>query len=525
MKSLTPMLHMRGIHKSFPGVHVLCGVDLDVERGEVHALLGENGAGKSTLMHILAGVHQPDQGAIAFDGHESRVIENERHAQQLGISIVYQERSLFSQLTVAENICASNLPVHRFGVIDRTVLRQRSRKVLDQLEQDIDPDTLLNVLSPAQQQMVEIAKALVLEAKLLILDEPTSALTEPESAALFRVMRRLQENGVSMIYISHRMEEIFEIAQRVTVLRDGECRGTFATAEVNSATLVRHMVGRELMEQDFPDAPPQNSRTILEVSNLSDREGVVGSASVSLRNISFSLRNGEILAFAGLAGAGRTELALSIFGARSFAAGSIQLNGKSIFPRTPRSAIAEGIGYVPEDRKESGLFLEMSIADNIAAANLKHFGSWKLNDRKRDKVAAEFIEKLRIRTRDSATPVGKLSGGNQQKAVLARWLLRGPAVLMIDEPTRGIDVAAKAEVHALIHRLAREGTGVIVISSDLPEVLTLADRILVMQSGRIAGELSRQDATEEKIMQLAAVAPVPGDTFALPVSTRGKTQP
>ncbi|MCI0627287.1 MAG: sugar ABC transporter ATP-binding protein [Acidobacteria bacterium] len=503
------LLRMENIHKSFPGVHALRGVSLTVQPGEVHALLGENGAGKSTLMHILAGVYQPDKGTIDFDGGRSLTIADEHQAQQLGIGIVYQERSLFSHLTVAENIFASGLPVNRWGVIDRTALLNRSRQVLQRLGQNIDPKAPLSRLSPAQQQMVEIAKALVIDAKLLIFDEPTAALTEPETASLFRVIRQMKDEGVGIVYISHRLEEIFEIAGRVTVLRDGQYQGTFGISETNPRDLVSRMVGRVLLEHDFSPAPvPEGSRIVLEVRHLSDHgKAEPGAENGSLlKDISFTLKSGEILALAGLAGAGRTELALSLFGARPYEEGEVRIEGRTVQIRCPEEAISAGLGYVPEDRKEAGLFLNMSVADNIAAARLGHFGRWKMDDQKRDRVAAGFIQKLRIVTPSVATVAGSLSGGNQQKVVLARWLLLNPAVLIVDEPTRGIDVAAKAEVHALVHQLARQGTAVILISSDLPEVLALADRTLVMRRGRICGELSRHDASEEKIMHFAAMA-------------------
>jgi ribose transport system ATP-binding protein len=499
------LLTMEGIHKSFPGVHALRGVSFSVLRGEVHALLGENGAGKTTLMHVLAGVYPPDKGRIDFDGHHAVAIAGEHQAQQLGIGIVYQERSLFSHLTVAENIHAGRLPSNRCGVIDRTTLLERSRRALAQLGEEIDPKTLVSRLSPAQQQMVEIAKALVIDAKLLIFDEPTAALTEPETVSLFRVIRQLKESGTGIVYISHRLEEIFQIADRVTVLRDGLGRGTFEIGETNPKELVARMVGRALLEHDFSQSPARSdSRVVLEVRGLSSSG--IDAAGTPLKDIGFSLRSGEILALAGLAGAGRTELALSLFGARPFQTGEVLIDGRRVQCRTPQEAITAGLGYAPEDRKEAGLFLEMSVANNIVAARLSHFGAWRMDDRQRDRVVGDFAQKLRIAAPSVSAAVGTLSGGNQQKVMLARWLLLNPAVLIVDEPTRGIDVAAKAEVHTLIHQLARHGTGVMVISSDLPEVLVLADRILVMRQGRICGELSRQEASEEKIMHYAAMA-------------------
>ncbi|MEW5977477.1 MAG: sugar ABC transporter ATP-binding protein [Acidobacteriota bacterium] len=509
-RSSAPLLRMENIHKAFPGVQALRGVHMTVQRGEVHALLGENGAGKSTLMHILAGVYHPDQGTIEFDGCRSVRIAGEHEAQQLGIAIVYQERSLFSHLTVAENICASGLPVSRWGVIDRKLLLERCRRVLHRLGEQIDPTLRLARLSPAQQQMVEVGKALVLDAKLIIFDEPTAALTEPEKASLFRIICQLKEKGVGIVYISHRLEEIFEIADRVTVLRDGQWQGTYPIGETNPRELVSRMVGRGLLQNDFTQSPPpQESEVALEVRHLSDciADSRMTPGRGFLRDISFCVRSGEIVALAGLAGAGRTELALSLFGARPYEAGEVLIRGRAARIRSPQEAIAVGLGYVPEDRKEMGLFLEMSVAHNIAAASLSHFGEWKMDDRKRDVEVAGFIRKLRIAAPRVSTVVGTLSGGNQQKVVLARWLLLNPAVLIVDEPTRGVDVAAKAEVHLLIHQLARQGTAIILISSDLPEVLALADRIVVMRRGSICKELSGAEASQERIIHCAAMAP------------------
>lgn len=497
-----PLLRMTGIHKRFPGVQALKGVAFETLPGEVHALVGENGAGKSTLMHILAGVYQPDAGEIRIDD-KPVVFGNELSAQKHGVAIVFQERSLFEQLSVADNIFAARQPV-RFGRVCTGELYANTRRLLGQvgLEQ-VHPGTILSELSPAEQQMVEVAKALSLEARLIIFDEPTAALTETETRALFAVIRKLQNEAKGIIYISHRLEEIFEIAQRVTILKDGEGQGTLKTSEATENDLVRRMVGRELAGQQFLAAAGQARSPMLAVRNLAEDPWKRGQR-ICLKGISFTAEAGEIVAFAGLAGAGRTEVALSIFGARKWDAGEIHLNGQAVRIGAPEEAINLGIGYLPEDRKEAGLFLEMSIADNLGAAHLKHFGNWWFQNRSLARVTEDYISKLRVSCRSIGQPVQTLSGGNQQKVILARWLLVQPRVLIVDEPTRGVDVGAKAEVHALLRQLAASGTAVIVISSDLPEVLALGDRILVMSEGRITGELSSDEATEEAILKLAS---------------------
>jgi ABC-type sugar transport system ATPase subunit len=498
------LLAMRGIHKHFPGVHALRGIDFDVHRGEVHALVGENGAGKSTLMHILAGVCQPDAGAIEFDGVSNIVLANEHKAQALGIAIVFQERSLFSELSIAENIFVARQHTNRLGHIKSKALASAAARWLDQVGLNFDPRTLVKELAPAQQQMVEIAKALSLEAKVIIFDEPTAALTDSETQALFRLIADLKSRGVGIIYISHRLEEIFQIADRVTVLKDGALQGTMTLAQTNTEDLISRMVGREMaLHQRHTDSVPESNPIMLEVRNLSDASELGGSRPF-LSGISFKVRASEMVVFAGLAGAGRTELAMSLFGARPRASGEIVTGGRLADIRSPQHAIAAGIGYAHEDRKEAGLFLEMTVAQNIVAACLDQFGSWWFNDRAGFRVAEDYRQRLRIVTPDVAQNVRNLSGGNQQKVVLAKWLLVNPKILIVDEPTRGIDVGAKAEVHRLLHEVARRGTAVIIISSDLPEVLAIADRIIVMREGRIAGEFDGATATEETVMRLAS---------------------
>ena len=500
---MSALLSMHGIRKRFGGVQALNGVNLEVRAGEVHALVGENGAGKSTLMHILAGVHQPDEGRIDLDGKANVILANEHAAQQCGVAIVFQERSLFSSLSVAENIFAGRQPV-MWGRIKRKQLYQDTALLLREVGLACDPKTPLSELSAAQQQMVEIAKALSLNAKLIIFDEPTAALTETETAALFRVIVDLKRRNVGVVYISHRLEEIFKIADRVTVLKDGVGQGTFEVSEITTDRLITLMVGRALSfhraeARDISAAP-----MMLEVKGLNDRS-LETEVKTVLCDISFKVRQGEIVALAGLCGAGRTELALSIFGARPRDSGEIFVGGQRVQIHSPADAIAAGLAYVPEDRKEAGLFLDMTIAQNTAASSLKEFGMWWFDDAKGHAKAEEFRNRLRIASHSAKQVVQSLSGGNQQKVVLARWLLIRPKVLIVDEPTRGIDVGAKAEVHSLIRDLARAGTAIVVISSDLPEVLAVADRILVMREGRMTGELNGTDATEEKIMRYASM--------------------
>jgi ABC-type sugar transport system ATPase subunit len=493
-ESEEPLLRLRGISKGFPGVQALQDVDLEVRRGEAHAVCGENGAGKSTLMHILAGVHGPDAGTIDFDGRRV-CFENEHDAQSAGISMVYQELSLIDTLSVAENVFAGRQPLNRWGLIDSRALRRRTAEILAELNQQLDPGTPVAALSPAIRQMVEIARALSLDARLLVLDEPTSSLTRSETEALFRTIAAMKHRGVGVIYISHRLEEVFRVADRVTVLKDGANAGTFATRDVSQDTLIAAMVGRAAPEGQRPNgkaldpaAPPA-----LEVRGLSDGRRVHG--------VSFSIRAGEIVGFAGLAGAGRTEMAMAIFGAAPGGSGHIWIGGKPAVIRSPADAIRAGIGYIPEDRREAALFLDMSVAENVAASRNR---GWLWDRRAQHATANEFRERLAIRTPSVGQVVANLSGGNQQKVVLARWLQSNLKVLIADEPTRGVDVGAKAEMHELFRRLAAQGTAIVLISSEMPELLALADRILVMQQGRVSGELDAKQATEETILQYAA---------------------
>jgi rhamnose transport system ATP-binding protein len=491
-----PLLEARGISKSFPGVRALKGVDLEVRSGEVHAVLGENGAGKSTLMHILAGGFPPDEGSLFLAG-KAVSFPSPQAAQEAGVAIVFQERSLAGSLSVAENVFFGRQPTKRWGIIDQRRMREDTLVLLRELDVQLNPETAVEDLSPADQQMVEIAKALSLDARLLVLDEPTSTLTEAETATLFRVISRLRDRGAGIIYISHRMTEVFRISDRITVLRDGEYQGTFLPAAVSEEQLISRMVGREFRFSAAESASPSaGSAPVLEVHGLSD-DGL-------LREISFQIRAGEITGLAGLAGSGRTELAMAIFGARPISSGRIVINGRSVRVGSPRDAIRAGIGYLPEDRKDAGLFLEMSLAANFGAASLERFGCWWLADRAMAEQAADAAARLRL-TNPRARAVQELSGGNQQKVMLARWLLVRPPIFIVDEPTRGIDIGAKMEVHQLLRQLAREGAAILVISSELPEVLALADRILVMREGRLVDDIPRAEASEESLLRSATL--------------------
>ncbi len=480
--------------KSFPGVKALENVSLTIRKAEVHALCGENGAGKSTLMNILAGNLQPDKGEILLHGKEVK-INSQLNAQALGIAIVYQERSLVESLSVAENIFTNNKPQNRWGLINHGQLIHETQVLLDRLElSDIRPGMQLGLLSAAKQQMVEIAKALSQNPDILILDEPTASITETETRILFRIIRNLTDRGVSVIYISHRMAEIFEIAERVTILKDGKSQGTLEVKCTDIDEIIRKMVGRRLEKQEFlSDA---NEEIVLEVKNLSGQR---------FRNINFQLKKGEILALSGLVGAGRTEVARVIMGVDKKLEGEVFLRGRKVTIDHPKTARELGIGYLPEERKSNGLFLEMSVEDNIISAFLSRVAkNGIIQPAAVRKVAKEFIEKLRIITPNSLQKVVNLSGGNQQKIVLAKWLLGQPQVFMVDEPTHGVDVGAKAEIYTLLKELTRQGVSIILISSELPEVLAISDRILVMWNGELTAELNRDTANEEEIMHYAS---------------------
>ncbi len=490
------ILSMENIIKTFPGVTALNDVTFRAKAGEIHAIVGENGAGKSTLMKVLAGINSPNSGSINLDG-EIVEISSPGKSQSLGISMIHQELALIPYLTIGQNIYLGREPHKKIKFfVDWKELYSQSVVQLSRLDMDIDPKTLVMDIPIAQQQMVEVAKALSINAKIIVMDEPTSALTDKETKILFRVMRHLKEQGITILYISHRLEEIFEIADSVTILRDGFHISTSLIADITPDDIVKMMVGRELGDLYSKKASPQNNH-ILEVKGLSS--GKV------LNNISFHLNKGEVLGLSGLIGAGRTELARAIFGIDSFDQGEIFIEGKSVKIRSPREAISMGLGFLTEDRKEQGLFLGMSVRENITIGVLKEFSSFGFPFFTKLKALAEkYVKQMNIRTPNINQKVKNLSGGNQQKVLIARWLNLNPRVLILDEPTRGIDVGAKAEIYSIIDRLAEEGVGIIMISSELPEIIGISDRVIVIRQGSITGKFSREELTQDKIMQCAA---------------------
>jgi ribose transport system ATP-binding protein len=483
---------MRGITKRFPGVTALDGVDFELERSEVHVILGENGAGKSTLIKMLSGAYQPDEGEILLDG-ERVEIPSASVAQALGISTIYQEFNLVPQLSVAENVFLGRQP-RRLGLVDRRKMRQEARKLLERIKVRVDPDAPISALGVAQRQMVEIAKALSLEARILIMDEPTASLSGQEVERLFEIVRGLKEEGVGVVFISHHLEEVREIGDRVTVLRDGKMVGQ-VPADTDNPELVRMMVGRSI-ENQFPRRRPEVGEILLEVEHLS-RQGI-------LEDISFQLRAGEVVGMAGIVGAGRTELARAIFGADPSDSGEVRVRGERMRPRNPRESKHRSIGFVTEDRQGQGIVPPLSVVENLALASLERYTRAGLLNRREERSRAEkMIEDLNIRTPGPDQEVRYLSGGNQQKVVIGRWLLAESKVMIMDEPTRGIDVGARVEIYELMNELTENGAGILMISSDLPEVLGMSDRILVMSGGRITGELSAEEATQEKVVALA----------------------
>lgn len=488
-------LEVRGICKSFPGVHALNDVSLGIKSGEVHALVGENGAGKSTLMKILSGAYTKDEGEILLRGQPVE-IDNPAHAQELGISIIYQEFTLAPHLSAEANIYIGREPRSKFfSFVKKRQIRTEAQALVDDLGVDIEVSRLVRDLNVSQQQSVEIAKALSMNADIIIMDEPTSALAESEVDTLFEVIKRLKAKGYTFIYISHNLGEVFEISDRISVLRDGELIGTRETSELEPGEVIRMMVGRTL-DDLFPKQEVEIGDPLLEVRNLS-RRGVI-------HDVSFTLRRGEILGIAGLLGAGRSELMRCIFGADKTTSGEILMDGKQSRIRSPIDAVAAGIGFVPEDRKQQGLFLGLAMRINASAVILPELARFGFVNRTEEKERTQAsIKSLQIKTAGHEQLVGDLSGGNQQKVVLAKWLAIKPKVLILDDPTRGIDVGAKVAIHMLMGEFAKQGVGIILISSELPEVLGMSDRILVMDGGMIKGEFSREEATQEKLMMAA----------------------
>ena len=498
---MTPLISIRNLNKSFPGVRALSDVQFELMAGEIHALMGENGAGKSTLMKILAGVYVKDSGEILYNG-DPVSFASPRAAQAKGIGIIHQELQLMNHLTVAQNIFIGREPRGRSGVLlDEDKLNRQAREILDHMNLRLDPRAIVGGLTVAKQQMVEIAKALSFHSRVLIMDEPTAALNNAEIADLFNMIRELKARGVGIVYISHKMDELKQIADRVTVLRDGEYVATVPTATTSMDAIIGMMVGRTLTEvtraQDRAQTPSPESDVALEVRNLN--------CGPLVKDVSFTVRRGEILGFAGLMGAGRTEVARAVFGADRAQSGEIFVRGAAATIKSPRHAVALGIGYLSEDRKRFGLATGMDVESNVVMTNLAKYLSLNFFLRKqmiRDTVVS-FIKLLDIRTPSTTQEVRLLSGGNQQKIVVAKWLARDCDILFFDEPTRGIDVGAKTEIHKLLRALADEGKAIVMISSELPEILRMSDRIVVMCEGRITGELSATNATQERIMQLA----------------------
>jgi rhamnose transport system ATP-binding protein len=483
-----PLLSVDGVSKSYSGVHALRSVSFELHGGEVHALIGENGAGKSTLIKIVTGAVTPDAGALLINGH-SVAHNTPALARSLGVAAVYQQPSLFPDLTVAENIALSLESGGLWRRVDWRTREARARDLLARAASTIDPRRLVATLSMPEQQIVEIAKAIGADAKILILDEPTASLTEPEVESLFGVIQALRAQGVGIVYISHRLEEIATIADRVTVLRDGQSIATRAMGEVDRAELIRLMVGREVAAI-FPKREVAMGAPVLEIRNV--------------RGVSLSVRSGEILGMAGLVGSGRTELAEALFGIRPDPVGEVILRGQRVRIAEPADAIRHGIGYVPEDRRQHGVVLDMPIAANACLANLPAVSRRGLIDDGRERsLARDFVQRLQIKCASLYAEAGSLSGGNQQKVALARWLAIHPAVLILDEPTQGVDVGSKSEIHRLMVDLAEQGVAIIMISSELPEILGMSDRIAVMHGGRLASILGRGEATQDRILHLA----------------------
>jgi ribose transport system ATP-binding protein len=490
------MVELKSISKEFPGVKALDDVSFRLKQGEVHALLGENGAGKSTLMKILCGIYERDKGDFLVDGNRIETM-TPKLAQELGIAIIHQELNMCSHLTVAENMFLAREDI-KYGFINQKVMNDRARKILEKLKLDIDPEIVVGRLPVSKQQMVEIAKALSSDAKILIMDEPTSALTEREIKELFRIIRELKSEGKGIVYISHRLDELKEITDRITILRDGKFVITMNYSETTIPEIISYMVGREIKEK-YPRVECKKGKKILEVKNLNAKNFV--------KDIGFDLYAGEIIGFAGLMGAGRTELVRAIFGVDHIDSGDIFLDGERIIIKSPVDAIKAGIVCAPEDRKKEGLCTALTIRENVGLANLDHICNkiGMVSSKKEADLTMKAIQELKIKTPSISQDVKNLSGGNQQKIVVGKWLVRKARVVIFDEPTRGIDVAAKVEIYNLMNRLKEEGIGVLFVSSELPEILGMSDKVIVMCDGRITGTIDIKDATQDKILRLATM--------------------
>jgi ABC-type sugar transport system ATPase subunit len=494
------VLSMRAISKSFSGVTVLNNINIDLHKGEVHALMGENGAGKSTLMKIMAGIYRPDKGTIMYRD-KSISWHNPMEARDNGISVIHQELNLSPNITIGENVLmGTKFPKNKLGMVDWKQVHERALSILKLIGSELDPRSYVSTLSVAQQQMVEIARALSIKAEVLVMDEPTASLTHKEIDKLFIIIHELKQKGVAIVYISHRMDEIFKISDRCTILRDGQWITSVPIAETNPEHLVKTMVGREL--NDLFQKPPSHTSWIKDKTPVLEIKGLCDNKNV--KDISLEVHSGEIVGISGLVGAGRTELVRAIFGLSDISAGEIIINGKPVKINSPEDAMRYGIAHVPESRKSQGLFLNMSVKENIMMAEMHKYRKSSLLDWSQlNKEAETYISELDIKTASKEQKVVSLSGGNQQKVLLARWLSIHPIVLLLDEPTRGVDIGAKTEIHKIICKLAKNGLAVLMISSELPEILALSDRILVMHEGKLRANLQREDATQEKIMYYA----------------------
>lgn len=493
MKESIPFLQMKGITKRFPGVLALDNIDFEVTRGEVVALMGENGAGKSTLMKILSGAFSKDEGEVFIDGHKED-IKSPLTSIQLGISTIYQELNVLPNLDIAENIFVGK-ELNKKGFVDKKNMHNEAKRLIEKVGLRIDTHTLVSNLSTAQKQMIEVARALSFDAKLIIMDEPTSSLTETETDRLMQIIRELKNQNVAIIFITHRMKEIFEIADRVAVMRDGKMVCSLSVASTNQDEVIKHMVGREV-ENIFDKEEVDIGDVVLEVQNLATKD--------FLKDINFNVRQGEILGVAGLVGAGRSEVMRAVFGVDKKETGTIKIDNKVVSINSTVDALKYGIGFLPEDRKDQALVLGMSLKENTTLACLSKLAKLHMiNKRKEVQVSKDYTDKLRIKTPSIEQLVMNLSGGNQQKVVIGKWMATDPRILILDEPTRGIDVGSKKEIHQLMSQLAKSGVAIIMISSELPEILGMSDRIIVMHEGRIKGELLREEASQERIMKLA----------------------
>lgn len=487
-------IEMRGIDKLFGSNQVLKQAGFTLESGEVHALMGENGAGKSTLMKILTGVYTKDAGTVLVDGKEVNY-KNPQEADKAGIVFIYQELNVMFDLTVEENLFMGKEIHGKFGICDKKAMQKKAQEALNILGVNISPKTVMAELSVGQQQMVEICKALMADAKVIIMDEPTAALTQSETVALFKVIESLRKKGVSMVYISHRMEEIFELCDRITVLRDGSYIGVKNIPETNMNEIVKMMIGREIGER-YPSRNVKIGKEVLKVKELT-RKG-------TFHDVNFSVRAGEVLGVSGLMGAGRTEIMQAIFGNLSYESGTIEIDGKEVKISNPRQAMEHGIGFITEDRKTEGLMLDKSIRENISLCNLRRISKSSVISREAEKnMVAEAIKDLHIKCFGSYHECNNLSGGNQQKVVLAKWILTNPKILILDEPTRGVDIGAKKEIYSIINKLAAQGVAIIMVSSELPEVLGMSDNIMVVREGEVRGIISYEEANQERVMTLA----------------------